>query len=171
MRRLPAALRRSIADFSFAYGGLYPDFVYPSPTGGYASFGEELERVRTMDPLAAFEFTRPLYDHEGVRDPKKPESEGAAGAPARRAPTPFEIGRGRTALARVEADRRAPTDDPGTRSARRHQRSRSFEAPARARPRESHTDGAGRLLRSLQPCARAGRSASGALLAFLGRNA
>lgn len=68
MRRLPAALRRSIADFSFAYGGLYPDFVYPSPTGGYASFGEELERVRTMDPLlAAFEFTRPLYPRGRAR--------------------------------------------------------------------------------------------------------
>jgi hypothetical protein len=46
MRRLPAALRRAIADFAFAYGGLYPDFVYPPPTGRYASFKEELGRIR-----------------------------------------------------------------------------------------------------------------------------
>jgi hypothetical protein len=77
MRRLPVALKRAIADFSFVYAGLYPDFVYPPATGGYASFGEELDRVRTMDPvLAAFEFTRPLFDHEGVRDPRKLESHG-----------------------------------------------------------------------------------------------
>jgi DNA-binding transcriptional ArsR family regulator len=76
MRRLPLALKRAIADFSFVYAGLYPDFVYPPATGGYASFDEELERVRGMDPvLAAFEFTRPLFDHEGVRDPRKLESQ------------------------------------------------------------------------------------------------
>lgn len=76
MRRLPAGLRRAIVDFSFVYSGLYPDFVYPPATGGYASFADELERVRNMEPvLAAFEFTRPLYDHEGVRDPKKLETE------------------------------------------------------------------------------------------------
>lgn len=76
MRRLPGGLRRAIADFSFVYSALYPDFVYPPATGPYASFAEELERIRTMEPvLAAFEFTRPLYDHEGVRDPKKLETD------------------------------------------------------------------------------------------------
>lgn len=70
MRRLPPELKREIAAFSFAYRCLIPDFLYPSPAAGYATFEEELETLAGLDPvLVAFDFTRPLHDHGGDRDP------------------------------------------------------------------------------------------------------
>jgi DNA-binding transcriptional ArsR family regulator len=71
-RRLSPELRREIGALSFAYRFLMPDFVYPEAGETFASFAEELTRLRALDPtLAAFELMRPLYDHEGVRDPAK----------------------------------------------------------------------------------------------------
>jgi DNA-binding transcriptional ArsR family regulator len=70
MRRLPAELKREIAEFSFAYRCLIPDFLYPSPSAGYGTFEEELDALLALDPIVlAFDFTRPLYDHGGDRDP------------------------------------------------------------------------------------------------------
>jgi DNA-binding transcriptional ArsR family regulator len=70
MRGLPAGLRRRIADFGFVYRRTMPDFVAPSPDAGFRSFEQELESVQSSgaDSLA-IEFLRPLYDHQGRRDP------------------------------------------------------------------------------------------------------
>jgi DNA-binding transcriptional ArsR family regulator len=71
-RRLSPQLRREIGALRFAYRVLIPDFVYPQAGESFGSFAEELATLRALDPqLAAFEFMRPLYDHEGVRDPAK----------------------------------------------------------------------------------------------------
>jgi DNA-binding transcriptional ArsR family regulator len=71
-RRLPSGLRRRIRAFSFAYHALIPDFLHPSPHGELASFDAELDAIRALEPqVAAFEFLRPLWDHEADRDPRK----------------------------------------------------------------------------------------------------
>ncbi|MDX6476881.1 MAG: hypothetical protein QOH95_2392 [Gaiellaceae bacterium] len=71
-RRLPVALRREIDAFRFAWFGDVPDFLLPSPDGDFDSFEEELDRLRGLDhELVAFEFLRPLWDHEGDRDAAK----------------------------------------------------------------------------------------------------
>lgn len=70
MRRLPAPLKRRIADFSFVYRQLVPDFVFPAPGDQYGSFDDELAKLAKLSPLdIAFEFTRPVWDHGGTRDP------------------------------------------------------------------------------------------------------
>jgi DNA-binding transcriptional ArsR family regulator len=71
-RRLPVGLRRRIRAFSFAYHAMVPDFLLPSAHGDDLAFDDELAALRALDPeQAAFEFLRPLWDHEGVRDPAK----------------------------------------------------------------------------------------------------
>jgi DNA-binding transcriptional ArsR family regulator len=71
-RRLSADLRRRIRAFSFAYQGMIPDFLLPSAHGDDLSFADELAALRALDPeQTAFEFLRPLWDHEGDRDPAK----------------------------------------------------------------------------------------------------
>jgi DNA-binding transcriptional ArsR family regulator len=70
MRSLPAALRRRVGDFAFAYRRAMPDFLAPSADSGFRSFDEELEHLHALDPeTLGLEFLRPLYDHGGRRDP------------------------------------------------------------------------------------------------------
>jgi DNA-binding transcriptional ArsR family regulator len=70
MRALDPALKRSIRAFSFAYWRFMPDFVAPSPTLDYLTFEEEIEALLALDPeQLALEFLRPMWDHEGKRDP------------------------------------------------------------------------------------------------------
>ena len=69
MRRLPAPLKRSIADWSFAYRRHTPDVFAPSPDAELRSFEEELETFTAFDAeTIALEFSRPLWDHGGRRD-------------------------------------------------------------------------------------------------------
>lgn len=69
MRGLPPALKRSIADFSFAYRRHTPDLFAPSPDQELRSFEDELTDFSALDPeTIALEFSRPLWDHGGRRD-------------------------------------------------------------------------------------------------------
>jgi DNA-binding transcriptional ArsR family regulator len=70
MRSLPAPLRRRVAEFGFVYWRTLPDFLAPSADAGFRSFDEELEHLQGHDrETLGLEFLRPLYDHEGRRDP------------------------------------------------------------------------------------------------------
>ena len=70
MRSLDPALKRSIRAFVFAYRRYVPDFAAPSPTLDYLTFEQELDSVLALEPeQLALEFLRPLWDHEGKRDP------------------------------------------------------------------------------------------------------
>jgi DNA-binding transcriptional ArsR family regulator len=75
--RLPAELRRRIAEFAWAYDGYMPTLA--SPSGQYSSFDEELESLRALeeDQLRvellrpfALEFPRSpeMLDQPGIRD-------------------------------------------------------------------------------------------------------
>lgn len=69
MRRLTPALKRAIADWSFAYRRHTPDFLVPSPEAELRSFEQELEAFTAFDAdTIALEFSRPLWDHGGRRD-------------------------------------------------------------------------------------------------------
>src|SRR5262245_65907273 len=66
MRTLDPSLRAEIRAFTFAYANSFPDFVSPRPDRDYLSFEAELEALHDLDPtLLAFEFLRPIWDHEG----------------------------------------------------------------------------------------------------------
>jgi DNA-binding transcriptional ArsR family regulator len=70
-RTLPAALRREIAAFSFAYSAFVPEFLMPSPATGYHAFEDDLQALGQLDEeTLALGFLRPLYDHRGERDPR-----------------------------------------------------------------------------------------------------
>jgi DNA-binding transcriptional ArsR family regulator len=70
MRALPSALKRRIGEFGFAYGGYPPDFLFPPAQDPYRDFGEELRLFAGLDPTTlALEFLRPMWDHQGRRDP------------------------------------------------------------------------------------------------------
>jgi DNA-binding transcriptional ArsR family regulator len=70
MRSLPPALKRRIAEFGFAYRGYPPDFLFPPAHDPYREFDEELRLFAGLDPLTlALEFLRPMWDHQGRRDP------------------------------------------------------------------------------------------------------
>jgi DNA-binding transcriptional ArsR family regulator len=69
-RRIPSAIRREIAAFSFALRSYCPGFLFPRATGDYAAFATELEALANVpDDLVALEFTRPLYGGTHPRDP------------------------------------------------------------------------------------------------------
>jgi DNA-binding transcriptional ArsR family regulator len=69
MRGLAPALKRSIADFSFAYRRHTPDLFAPSPDAELRSFEDELSAFSALDAeTIALEFSRPLGDHGGRRD-------------------------------------------------------------------------------------------------------
>ena len=82
MRRLPAGLRREIADLSFLYRWTLPNVVLPSATTPYEEFDAELGRLRALRPeVAALELLRPIYDHGGVASRRilaDPDVQGAA---------------------------------------------------------------------------------------------
>ncbi|MFI2189889.1 DUF5937 family protein [Streptomyces sioyaensis] len=60
-RALPAALKREIDLFSFAFRSYFPEFFFPSPTGELLDFASELRRLRGADPdLVRLEFAVPL---------------------------------------------------------------------------------------------------------------
>jgi DNA-binding transcriptional ArsR family regulator len=68
-RTLPAALRREIAAFGFAYRGFIPEFLVPSPDTVYGTFEDELAQLERLDDTTvALGFLRPLWDHRGERD-------------------------------------------------------------------------------------------------------
>jgi len=70
MRALPPALKQRIADFGFAYRWSIPDFVAPSAEAEFTDFAQDLALLDQHDAgTLAIEFLRPLYDHEGKRDP------------------------------------------------------------------------------------------------------
>lgn len=75
-RTLPAALRREIAAFRFAYSAFVPEFLMPSPASGYRPFEDELQSLEHLDEeTLALGFLRPLWDHRGDRNPKVLEDE------------------------------------------------------------------------------------------------
>src|SRR3954451_3933620 len=66
MRRVPASLRREIAAFGFVFFEVVPDVFLPHPDDDFLSFEAELARLRALDDeTAAYDFTRPLWDHGG----------------------------------------------------------------------------------------------------------
>ena len=70
MRTLAPGLKRRIAGFAFAYRSAFPDFLWPSPTERYRDFDDEVAALRELDPgVLAIDLLRPLWDHEGERDP------------------------------------------------------------------------------------------------------
>src|SRR5215216_1308846 len=70
MRTLAPPLKRRIDEFSFLYRTLLPDFLFPAPGDTYATFEDELAKLAELPPVElAFEFTRPVWDHRGERDP------------------------------------------------------------------------------------------------------
>jgi DNA-binding transcriptional ArsR family regulator len=70
MRALPAPLKREVAAFAFVYRRHIPDVFAPSPVDDLRSFEDELAALRALDEgTIALEFSRPLYDHGGRRDP------------------------------------------------------------------------------------------------------
>jgi DNA-binding transcriptional ArsR family regulator len=69
MRRLPAGLKRRIAEFGFAYRWTMPGFVTASPEAEFSDFEQDLSELAGHEPQTlAFDFLRPLYDHAGRRD-------------------------------------------------------------------------------------------------------
>jgi DNA-binding transcriptional ArsR family regulator len=75
-RTLPAALRREISAFRFAYSAFVPEFLTPSPAAPYESFEVELQELgRLEETTLALGFLRPLWDHRGERDPQLLEDE------------------------------------------------------------------------------------------------
>jgi DNA-binding transcriptional ArsR family regulator len=76
MRALPAPLKRRIAAFAFVYRRHIPDVFAPSPVDELRSFEDELATLRALDEgTIALEFSRPLYDHGGRRDPEIVQNE------------------------------------------------------------------------------------------------
>jgi DNA-binding transcriptional ArsR family regulator len=69
MRKLPAALRRRISEFGFAYRWTMPDFVVPSPEDEFSDIEQDLNTFagHAAETLA-LDFLRPLYDHAGRRE-------------------------------------------------------------------------------------------------------
>jgi DNA-binding transcriptional ArsR family regulator len=69
MRRLPAALKRRISEFGFAYRWTMPGFVTASPEAEFSDFEQDLDELGRHDAeTLALDFLRPLYDHGGRRD-------------------------------------------------------------------------------------------------------
>jgi DNA-binding transcriptional ArsR family regulator len=67
MRALDPALRGEIRAFAFAYRDHFPDFLFPRPDEEFLDFENELARLHELDAeTIAFEFLRPMYDHEGL---------------------------------------------------------------------------------------------------------
>jgi DNA-binding transcriptional ArsR family regulator len=72
MRELPDDLRRDIHAFAFAYRSYVPQVLAPTPSAGYATFAEELTRLRAQSPAAvALEFSVPLAPAARSRDPDR----------------------------------------------------------------------------------------------------
>ena len=70
MRSLSPSLKRRIAGLSWAYRTSFPDFLLPSPTERYRDFDDEIAALEGLDPVAlALDLLRPLWDHQGNRDP------------------------------------------------------------------------------------------------------
>jgi DNA-binding transcriptional ArsR family regulator len=68
-RRLPAALKRRISEFGFAYRWTMPGFITASPEGEFTDFEQDLRELAGHDAeTLALDFLRPLYDHAGQRD-------------------------------------------------------------------------------------------------------
>jgi DNA-binding transcriptional ArsR family regulator len=71
MRKLPAGLRREIADLSFLYRWTLPNVVLPAATTPYEDFDAELARLRRLSAdIAAVELLRTLVDHGGTARPR-----------------------------------------------------------------------------------------------------
>ena len=68
-RKLPAALKRRISEFGFAYRWTMPGFIAASPEGEFTDFEQDLRDLAEHDAeTLALDFLRPLYDHAGKRD-------------------------------------------------------------------------------------------------------
>jgi DNA-binding transcriptional ArsR family regulator len=69
MRALSPALKRAVADFAFVYRHFIPDLFGPSPAAELRSFEAELAEFLELDPeTIALDFSRPMWDHTGMRD-------------------------------------------------------------------------------------------------------
>jgi Family of unknown function (DUF5937) len=69
MRKLPAALKRRISEFAFAYRWTMPAFVTASPEDEFSDFEQDLSELAGHDSeTLALDFLRPLYDHAGRRE-------------------------------------------------------------------------------------------------------
>jgi DNA-binding transcriptional ArsR family regulator len=68
-RKLPAALKRRISEFGFAYRWSMPGFITASPEGEFTDFEQDLRELAGHDAeTLALDFLRPLFDHAGNRD-------------------------------------------------------------------------------------------------------
>lgn len=74
MRDLPERVRRDVHAFAFAYRGYIPELLAPAPLAGYASFQDELARLRVQPAEAvALEFSVPLAPVDVALDPHRLE--------------------------------------------------------------------------------------------------
>jgi DNA-binding transcriptional ArsR family regulator len=75
-RRLPAALRREVAFFSYYYDPYIPSPIATYPTGGYATFDSDVERLLALDDeTIRYEFTAPFAGQTAISEEYSPDDE------------------------------------------------------------------------------------------------
>jgi DNA-binding transcriptional ArsR family regulator len=75
-RRLPAALKREVAFFSYYYDPYIPSPIATYPTGGYPSFESELDRLLALDDeTVRYEFSAPFAGQTAISDGYSPDDE------------------------------------------------------------------------------------------------
>jgi hypothetical protein len=75
-RRLDAALKREVAFFSYYYNPYIPSPIATYPTGHYASFDSDVERLLALDDeTLRYEFTAPFAGQTAISDGYSPHDE------------------------------------------------------------------------------------------------
>lgn len=75
-RRLDAALRREVAFFSYYYDPYIPSPIATYPTGSYATFDSDIERLLALDDeTVRYEFTAPFAGQTAISHGYSPDDE------------------------------------------------------------------------------------------------
>jgi DNA-binding transcriptional ArsR family regulator len=76
-RRLDATLRREVGFFSYYYDPYIPSPIATYPTGSYASFDSDIERLLSLDDeTVRYEFTAPFAGQTAISEGYSPDDEG-----------------------------------------------------------------------------------------------
>jgi DNA-binding transcriptional ArsR family regulator len=76
-RRLDPSLRREIAFFSYYYDPYIPSPIATFPSGEYANFGADLQRLLALgDETLRYEFTAPFAGQTAISNGYSPDDEG-----------------------------------------------------------------------------------------------
>jgi DNA-binding transcriptional ArsR family regulator len=85
-RRLDATLRREVGFFSYYYDPYIPSPIATYPTGHYADFDSDLERLLALDDeTLRYEFTAPFAGQTAISHGYSPDDEGWRGVALERA--------------------------------------------------------------------------------------